>query len=104
MLAGIAVNDSIVLVDFINQLRRRGADRRQAILDAVQIRLRPIVMTSLTTILVLLPLSLGIGESARLRAPMAIAVIAGLCASTMLTLFVIPAVYALLDSLKRSSK
>ncbi len=103
MLAGIAVNDSIVLVDFINQLRRRGAARREAILEAVQTRLRPIVMTSLTTILVLLPLSLGIGESARLRAPMAIAVIAGLCASTVLTLFVIPAVYALLDGLKRSS-
>ena len=102
MLAGIAVNDSIVLVDFINQLRRRGAARREAILEAVQTRLRPIVMTSLTTILVLLPLSLGIGESARLRAPMAIAVIAGLCASTILTLFVIPAVYALLDGLKRS--
>ncbi len=103
MLAGIAVNDSIVLVDFINQLRRRGAARRDAILKAVQTRLRPIVMTSLTTILVLLPLSLGIGESARLRAPLAIAVIAGLCASTVLTLFVIPAVYTLLDSLRRSS-
>jgi len=103
MLAGIAVNDSIVLVDFINQLRRRGADRRDAIIEAVQIRLRPIVMTSLTTILVLLPLSLGIGESARLRAPMAIAVISGLCCSTILTLLVIPAVYALLDNLKRSS-
>jgi hydrophobic/amphiphilic exporter-1 (mainly G- bacteria), HAE1 family len=102
MLAGIAVNDSIVLVDFINQVRRRGVGRREAILEAVQTRLRPIVMTSLTTILVLLPLSLGIGESARLRAPMAITVIAGLCASTVLTLFVIPAVYALLDGLKRT--
>lgn len=103
MLAGIAVNDSIVLVDFINQLRRRGAARREAILEAVQTRLRPIVMTSLTTVLVLLPLTLGIGESAQLRAPMAIAVISGLCASTLLTLFVIPTVYALLDSLRRSS-
>ncbi|MDP7638157.1 MAG: efflux RND transporter permease subunit, partial [Candidatus Hydrogenedentes bacterium] len=104
MLAGIAVNDSIVLVDYINQLRRRGAARRDAILEAVQTRLRPIVMTSLTTILVLMPLSLGIGESARLRAPMAIAVIAGLCASTLLTLLVIPALYALLDGLRRSSR
>ena len=104
MLAGIAVNDSIVLVDFINQLRRRGAERRDAILEAVQTRVRPIAMTSLTTILVLLPLSLGIGESARLRAPMAIAVISGLCASTVLTLFVIPAVYSVLDSLKPSSR
>jgi HAE1 family hydrophobic/amphiphilic exporter-1 len=103
MLAGIAVNDSIVLVDFINQLRRRGMARREAILAAAQTRLRPIVMTSLTTILVLLPLSLGIGESAQLRAPMAIAVVAGLCASTVLTLFVIPAVYAVLDGLRRSS-
>jgi len=103
MLAGIAVNDSIVLVDFINQLRRRGIARRNAIIEAGQTRLRPIVMTSLTTILVLLPLTLGIGESARLRAPMAIAVIAGLCCSTVLTLFVIPVVYTLLDSLKRSA-
>ncbi len=103
MLAGIAVNDSIVLVDFINQLRRRGAARREAILEAVQTRLRPIVMTSLTTMLVLLPLTLGIGESAQLRAPMAIAVISGLCASTTLTLFVIPPVYSLLDGLRRSS-
>jgi HAE1 family hydrophobic/amphiphilic exporter-1 len=103
MLAGIAVNDSIVLVDYINQLRRKGAARRDAIIEGVQTRLRPIIMTSLTTILVLLPLSLGIGEGARLRAPMAIAVIAGLCASTLLTLFVIPAIYALLDGLKRSS-
>ena len=79
MLDGIAVNDSIVLMDFINQLRRQGAARREAILDAVQTRLRPIVMTSLTTMLVLLPLTLGISESAQLRAPMEIAVISGLC-------------------------
>ncbi|MFP6615857.1 MAG: efflux RND transporter permease subunit, partial [Candidatus Hydrogenedentota bacterium] len=92
-----------VLVDYINQLRRRGNERRDAILEAVQTRLRPIAMTSLTTILVLLPLSLGIGESARLRAPMAIAVISGLCASTVLTLFVIPAVYSVLDSFKPRS-
>lgn len=104
MLAGIAVNDSIVLVDYVNQLRRRGAKRRDAILEAVQTRLRPIAMTSLTTILVLLPLSLGIGESARLRAPMAIAVISGLCASTILTLFVIPAVYSVLDGLRPASR
>jgi len=103
MLAGICVNDSIVLVDFINRLRQRGVTRRDAIIEGAQTRLRPILMTSLTTILVLLPLSLGIGESARLRAPMAIAVIAGLCGSTILTLFVIPVVYTLLDSLRRSS-
>ena len=101
MLAGIAVNDSIVLVDFINQLRRRGARRRDAIVEAGQTRLRPILMTSLTTILALLPLSLGIGESARLRAPMAIAVIAGLCCSTVLTLLVIPVVYTILDGIRR---
>lgn len=104
MLAGIAVNDSIVLVDYINQLRRRGKERRDAILEGVQTRVRPIAMTSLTTILVLLPLSLGLGESARLRAPMAIAVISGLCASTVLTLFVIPAVYSVLDSLSFTSR
>jgi HAE1 family hydrophobic/amphiphilic exporter-1 len=97
MLAGIAVNDSIILVDAINQLRRQGMERRQAVLAAAKRRIRPIIMTSLTTILALLPLTLGFGQGAALRGPMALAVIGGLVTSTLLTLVVIPCVYLVLD-------
>jgi HAE1 family hydrophobic/amphiphilic exporter-1 len=100
MLAGIAVNNSIILVDRINQLIRDGSDRKEAILMAGQQRIRPIIMTSLTTILALLPLTFGFGESASLRSPMALAVIGGLVTSTLLTLVVIPCVYDVLDRLK----
>jgi len=100
MLAGIAVNDSIILVDVINQRRRDGIARKEAILEAGHVRIRPIVMTSITTILALLPLTFGFGESASLRSPMAIAVIGGLVTSTMLTLVVIPCVYYVLDQVK----
>lgn len=100
MLIGIAVNDSIILVDRINQLKAEGLKRREAILMAGQQRIRPILMTSLTTILALLPLTIGFGESAALRTPMALAVIGGLVTSTLLTLVVIPCVYDVLDRLK----
>ncbi|MEN8122172.1 MAG: efflux RND transporter permease subunit [Bacteroidota bacterium] len=100
MLAGIAVNDSIILVDAINQFKARGETLRRAIIKAGQNRIRPIIMTSLTTILALLPLTIGFGESAALRSPMAIAVIAGLVSSTILTLVVIPSVYAVFDGFK----
>jgi HAE1 family hydrophobic/amphiphilic exporter-1 len=93
MLAGIAVNDSIILVDSITRNRNMGLSIRESILDAGQKRIRPIIMTSLTTILALLPLTLGFGESAALRSPMAIAVIGGLITSTLLTLVVIPCYY-----------
>ncbi len=93
MLVGIAVNDSIILVDRILQLRKSGMERLEAILQAGQQRIRPIIMTSLTTILALFPLTLGIGESASLRSPMALAVIGGLITSTLLTLVVIPCMY-----------
>ncbi|MEZ5358124.1 MAG: efflux RND transporter permease subunit [Candidatus Zixiibacteriota bacterium] len=96
MLAGIAVNDSIILIDRINQNRRRGMELTEAILEAGQTRVRPIIMTSVTTILALLPLTLGFGEGASLRGPMAIAVIGGLFTSTALTLLVIPSVYYVL--------
>jgi HAE1 family hydrophobic/amphiphilic exporter-1 len=96
MLAGIAVNDSIILVDLINQQRRSGTDMETAIIKAGQLRIRPIIMTSATTILALFPLTLGIGEGATLRAPLAVAVIGGLVTSTLLTLVVIPAVYRIL--------
>jgi len=95
MLVGIAVNDSIILVDAINQFRREGVELREAIIFAGQRRIRPIIMTSLTTILALLPLTFGFGESAALRSPMAWAVIGGLVTSTLLTLVVIPCIYLL---------
>ncbi|MBN2709798.1 MAG: efflux RND transporter permease subunit [Calditrichaceae bacterium] len=104
MLAGIAVNDSIILVDAINKLRDAGMERIEAILQAGQNRIRPIIMTSLTTILALLPLTFGFGESAALRAPMAVAVIGGLITSTLLTLMVIPCVYLALDYLRPGKK
>ena len=97
MLAGIAVNNSIILVDRINQLIREGMERKEAIIYAGQQRIRPILMTSLTTILALLPLTFGFGENASLRSPMALAVIGGLVTSTILTLVVIPCVYDIFD-------
>jgi len=100
MLVGIAVNDSIILVDAINQLRRDGLEIKGAVIEAGRRRIRPIIMTSLTTVLALLPLTIGFGESASLRAPMALAVIGGLITSTLLTLAVIPCVYMVLDKLR----
>ncbi|OFX89970.1 MAG: acriflavine resistance protein B [Bacteroidetes bacterium GWF2_33_16] len=100
MLAGIAVNDSIILVDAINQFKAQGLSLRDSIISAGENRIRPIIMTSLTTILALLPLTFGMGESAALRSPMAIAVIGGLITSTILTLIVIPCVYYVFEIAK----
>jgi hydrophobic/amphiphilic exporter-1 (mainly G- bacteria), HAE1 family len=97
MLAGIVVNNAIVLVTRINQLREQGMARIEAIVEGGRARLRPIIMTTLTTALGLMPLALGFGEGAEMRAPMAIAVIGGLLLATALTLIVIPVVYSLLD-------
>ena len=97
MLAGIVVNNAIVLLDLINQLRERGMDRMSAIREGARLRLRPIMMTTLTTVLGLLPMALGLGQGAELRTPMAITVIGGLLTSTLLTLLVVPVMYSLLD-------
>ncbi len=97
MLAGIVVNNAIVLVTRINQLRDQGLARLDAIIEAGAARLRPIIMTTLTTTLGLMPLALGIGDGAEMRTPMAITVIGGLLFSTLLTLVVIPVVYRLVD-------
>ncbi|HQR49021.1 MAG TPA: efflux RND transporter permease subunit, partial [Steroidobacteraceae bacterium] len=97
MLAGIVVNQSIVLIDAVNQARERGLGKHDAIVEAGRLRLRPILITKLTTILGLLPMALGIGEGAEVRAPMAITVIGGVLLTTFLTLLVIPVVYAVLD-------
>ena len=98
MLGGIAVDNAILLIDRINQLRDAGMRKKDAIVLAGSQRIRPILMTSLTTILALLPLTIGIGESASLRAPMAIAVIGGMVSSTLMTLVVIPCVYWVFDN------
>jgi len=100
MLAGIAVNDSIILVDAINKFKAKGKSLKDSIVRAGENRVRPIIMTSVTTILALLPLTFGFGDSVALRSSMAIAVIAGLVTSTLLTLVVIPCVYYVFDSIK----
>jgi HAE1 family hydrophobic/amphiphilic exporter-1 len=100
MLAGIVVNNAIVLVDLINQLRSQGKEKTDAIMEAARERLRPILMTTLTTALGLLPMAIGFGEGSEMRTPMAITVIGGLLVSTLLTLVVIPVVYSLLDRKK----
>ena len=96
LLAGIVVNNAIVLIDLVNQLRAEGQDLVEALVEGGRLRLRPILMTTLTTTLGLLPLALGFGEGAELRAPMAIPVIGGLVVSTLLTLVVIPVLYKVL--------
>jgi hydrophobic/amphiphilic exporter-1 (mainly G- bacteria), HAE1 family len=95
ILAGIVVNDAIVLVDYINQLRARGMKKRDAVVEAGRVRLRPIIMTTLTTVLGLIPMAVWRGEGAEIRQPMAITVMAGLSSATILTLIIIPMVYDL---------
>ncbi len=96
MLAGIVVNNSIVLVDYINRLRLRGYNIREAVVEGGRTRLRPILMTALTTMLALVPLALGLGSGGESWSPMARSVIGGLAASTFLTLLVIPVIYTYL--------
>ncbi|SDI67131.1 hydrophobic/amphiphilic exporter-1, HAE1 family [Halanaerobium congolense] len=99
-LAGIVVNNAIVMVDYINQLRRRGTERIEAIITAGTVRLRPIMMTALTTILGLLPIAMGIGEGSESTQPMGIVIVSGLTFATFLTLFVIPIFYTLVTDLR----
>ena len=94
MLVGIIVNNGIVLVDYINQLREQGQSLYDAILHAGEARMRPVIMTALTTILAMFPLALGLGESGENWAPMARSVIGGLLVGTLLTLIVVPVIYA----------
>ncbi|PQJ35810.1 acriflavin resistance protein [Salinibacter sp. 10B] len=96
LLAGIVVNNAIVLIDLVNQLRADGMELVEALVEGGRLRLRPILMTTLTTTLGLIPLALGFGEGAELRAPMAVPVIGGLVVSTLLTLVVIPVLYKVL--------
>jgi HAE1 family hydrophobic/amphiphilic exporter-1 len=98
MLVGIVVNNAIILIDTVNQLRRSGLAKAEAVIRGGHLRLRPILMTTLTTVLGLLPMALSVGEGAELRAPLAITVSFGLLLSTVLTLVVIPAVYLVVPS------
>ncbi|MEE8368995.1 MAG: efflux RND transporter permease subunit, partial [Thermoanaerobaculia bacterium] len=104
MLAGIVVNNAIVLVDAVNQRRHKGVGMTEALIEAGSDRLRPILMTSATTILGLLPMAIGLGAGAELRAPLAITVIGGLSVATLLTLVVIPVVYSLVERKERVLK
>ena len=104
MLAGIVVNNAIVLIDYINQLRAKGMDRNDAIIKAGKDRFRPIMMTTLTTVLGLLPMAIGLGEGSNTIAPIAIVVVGGLSLSTVLTLSFIPVVYTVFDGGSRRFK
>jgi hydrophobe/amphiphile efflux-1 (HAE1) family protein len=97
LLMGIAKKNSILLVDFTNQLREKGAERHAALLEACPLRLRPILMTSIATIAGALPPALAIGPGAEVQRPMALALVGGMAVSTLLTLFVVPAAYSVLD-------
>ncbi len=99
-LLGLTTKNAILIVDYINQLRREGLERSEAILKAGPIRLRPILMTTAATILGMAPIALGLGAGSELRSPMAIAIAGGLVTSTLLSLIVVPVVYTLLDDLK----
>jgi len=102
MLMGLVTKNGILLIDFANQQREGGSSRTDALLTAARIRLRPIIMTTVAMIFGMIPLALALGEGAEQRAPMAHAVIGGLITSTILTLFVVPVVYTLLDDLAAS--
>jgi len=113
-LAGVVVNNAIVLIDYINQLRRQGVELYEALLRAGLVRFRPVMLTAITTILGLLPMAIGVsfdfrnlsmivgGESAQWWGPMAVAVIFGLAIATLLTLIVVPVLYAVFARIKES--
>ncbi|NLB57468.1 MAG: efflux RND transporter permease subunit, partial [Gammaproteobacteria bacterium] len=97
LMVGLVVKNAIILIDKVNQLREAGIAKREALVEGARSRLRPIAMTTLSTLFGFLPLALAFGEGAEVRSPMAITVIGGLLVSTLLTLLVIPVVYDLLD-------
>nr|MBC8228245.1 efflux RND transporter permease subunit [bacterium] len=98
-LAGIVVNDSIVLIDFINMRRRAGVRKWRAIMEGGRLRLRPILLTTITTIVGLFPMAIGLGGQSEMWMPLANTIIWGLGMATLLTLFVVPALYAISDEL-----
>ncbi|MFC1839699.1 efflux RND transporter permease subunit [Thermodesulfobacteriota bacterium] len=102
VLFGIAVNDAILMVQTARQLMADGLEGKKALARAAAIRLRPILMTTFTTVLALLPLAIGVGEAAQLRAPLALTIIGGVCASTLFSLITIPCLYHMLDFFRRN--
>lgn len=100
LLMGLVNKSAILIIDYINQLRAKGVSKAEAILAAGPIRLRPILMTSLSTVLGMMPIALGLGAGAELRQPLAVAAIGGLITSTLLSLIVVPVVYSLMDDLQ----
>jgi HAE1 family hydrophobic/amphiphilic exporter-1 len=104
MLAGIVVNNSIIMIDHINQLRRKGTHWLKSVLIGCQDRLRPILMTTSTTVLGLLPMALDKSEGANLWSPLAVTVIGGLLSSTFLTLFIVPGIYLAMEDIRRARR
>ena len=104
LLVGIAVSNAIVLVDYIIKRRERGEEREEAIQNAGPIRLRPILMTTITTSLALMPMAFGIGEGAETMAPMAVVVIFGLTFSTISTLLLVPVIYTIFEDIRDSRR
>ena len=100
MLLGLVTKNAILLIDYANQEREKGMSIREAVLLACSLRLRPILMTTLSTILGMLPIALGIGEGAELRQSMGVVLIGGLTTSTLLTLVVVPLIYLLFEEWK----
>jgi HAE1 family hydrophobic/amphiphilic exporter-1 len=97
ILIGVVVNNGIVLIDYVNQLRAQGLEKSEALIQGGLTRLRPILMTTLTTILALLPMALSRGEGAELFSPISITIFGGLLVSTLLTLLIVPGIYSLID-------
>jgi HAE1 family hydrophobic/amphiphilic exporter-1 len=97
LLAGIAVANGIVMIDYMNQLKRRGIERKESIIQGAVTRLRPVLLTALATILGMIPMAISRSMGSEMRAPMAITVIGGLTATTFLTLFVVPVIYSLFE-------
>jgi multidrug efflux pump subunit AcrB len=104
LLVGLVTKNSILLVEFANQRRAQGANARDAMLQAGEVRLRPILMTSFTLILGILPIAIGFGAGAESRRPMGVAILGGMLSSTFLTLLVIPVVYTLFSDLARHTR
>ena len=100
MLLGLVTKNAILLIDYANQAREEGTPLRQAVLDACSLRLRPIFMTTLSTILAMMPIAMGIGEGAELRQSMGVVLVGGLITSTILTLLVVPNIYILFEEWK----
>ena len=103
-MAGIVVNTGIVLVDYINQLRARGMNKDEAIVQAGMTKLRAVLLTPATAIFGMLPMAISSSEGSELRAPMALAVIGGLVVSTFLTLIIVPTVYSILDDIAHRTR